>query len=308
MSTQIAFTPEELVLQQLLEYEEEPLRILPSGEELKGRLRDEIRLALAQIESPQIHSLVETCFEQIVVVFGRLALIESNLRKLDTLLESLSIFDVLQYEIRNFVQFLETEALSNEELDAKLGETLDGICYGISHDIKRIFERELSGDIRNQTTPIVYGKIVHSHGLLTNCFQQSLITLLQLFNHSVDPLSVFNDFEERVRQSLILCNDLAALLRVVRTAEHQTTPESLNQLVQSVLNFRDNSMHYLMYRDWRGYERLALALIAAIEANSDAKDLLHQFSCFLELLYGHVKMRAVLKDMFPGGGEALEGE
>ena len=308
MLTQIAFTPEELVLQQLLEYEEEPLRLLPSGEELKGRLRDEIRLALSQVESPQIHSLVETCFEQIVVVFGRLALIESNLRKLDTLLESLSIFDVLQYEIRNFVQFLETEALANERLDAKLGETLDGICYGISHDIKRIFERELSGDIRNQTTPIVYGKIVHSHGLLTNCFQQSLITLLQLFNRSVDPLSIFNDFEERVRQSLILCNDLAALLRVVRTAEHQPTPDSLNQLVQSTLNFRDNSMHYLMYRDWRGYERLALALIAAIEANSDAKDLLHQFNCFLELLYGHVKMRAVLKDMFPGEGEAAEEE
>jgi hypothetical protein len=238
-------------------------------------------------------------------VFGRLALIESNLRKLDTLLESLSIFDVLQYEIRNFVQFLETEALTNAGLDARLAETLDGICYGISHDIKRIFERELSGDIRNQTTPIVYGKIVHSHGLLTNCFQQSLITLLQLFNRSVDPLRIFNDFEERVRQSLILCNDLAALLRVVRTAEHQATPESLNQLVQSALNFRDNSMHYLMYRDWRGYERLALALIAAIEANSDAKDLLHQFNCFLELLYGHVKMRAVLKDMFPSGGEEI---
>lgn len=306
MSTQIAFTPEDLVLQQLLEYEEEPLRILLSGEELKGKLRDEIRLALSQIENPQIQLLVETCFEQIVVVFGRLALIESNLRKLDTLLESLSIFDVLQYEIRNFVQFLETEALTNEGLDAKLGETLDGICYGISHDIKRIFERELSGDIRNQTTPIVYGKIVHSHGLLTNCFQQSLITLLQLFNRSVDPLSIFNDFEERVRQSLILCNDLAALLRVVRTAEHQPTPESLNQLVQSALNFRDNSMHYLMYRDWRGYERLALALIAAIEANSDAKDLLHQFNCFLELLYGHVKMRAVLKDMFPSGDNATE--
>jgi len=308
MSTHISFTPEELVLQQLLEYEEEPLRTLPSGEELKGRLRDEIRLALSQVDSPEIHSLVETCFDQIVVVFGRLALIETNLRKLDMLLESLSIFDVLQYEIRNFVQFLETEALANERLDARLLETLDGICYGISHDIKRIFERELSGDIRNQTTPIVYGKIVHSHGLLTNCFQQSLITLLQLFNRSVDPLSIFNDFEERVRQSLILCNDLSALLRVVRTAEHQTTPESLGQVVQSALNFRDNSMHYLMYRDWRGYERLALALIAAIEANSDVKDLLHQFNCFLEVLYGHVKMRAVLKDMFPSGGEEVGQE
>jgi hypothetical protein len=308
MSTQIGFTPEEMILQQLLEHDEEPLRSLPSGEKLKSRLRDEIKLALAQIDNPEIYLLVETCFEQIVVVFGRLALIESNLRKLDTLHESLSIFDVLQYEIRNFVQFLEIEALTNTELEEKLADTLDGICYGISHDIKRIFERELSGDIRNQTTPIVYGKIVHSHGLLTNCFQQSLITLLQLFNRSVDPLGIFNDFEERVKQSLILCNDLAALLRVVRTAEHLGTPESLNHVVQSALTFRDNSMHYLMYRDWRGYERLALALIAAIEANSDSKDLLHQFNCFLEILYGHVKMRAVLKDMFPNEGDVSEGE
>jgi len=101
---------------------------------------------------------------------------------------------------------------------------------------------------------------------------------------------------------------LSALLRVVRTAEHQGTPESLHQVVQSALNFRDNSMHYLMYRDWRGYERLALALVAAIEANSDSKDLLHQFNCFLELLYGHVKMREVLKDMLPSGGEETVGE
>jgi hypothetical protein len=80
----------------------------------------------------------------------------------------------------------------------------------------------------------------------------------------------------------------------------------MHEVVQAALNFRDNTMHYLMYRDWRSYERLALALIAAIEANSDSKDLLHQFNCFLELLYGHVKMRAVLKDMFPSSEEAVD--
>ena len=306
MSTQIAPTPEDLVLQQLLEYSEEPRRTLPSSEELQGRLRTEIIIALNQIEDPAVYALVETCLEEIVRVFGRLALIENNLHKLDTLLESLSILDVLQYETRNFVQFVETEALGLDPIGEKLREVFDGICYGVSHDLKRIFERELTGSIREQTTPIVYGKIVHAHGLLTNCFQQSLITLLQVFNPSVEPLLLFNDFEERVKQSLILCNDLLSLIRVVGQAQEQGTPQSLRQVVQSALNFRDNSMHYLMYRDWRGYERLALALIAAIEANRDSKDLLHQFSCYLELLYGHVKMRAVLKDMFPTSNEAIE--
>jgi len=306
MSTQIVYTPEELVLQQLLEYTEEPLRTLPSGEELQARLRDEIRVALSRVEDRTVYRLVQTTFEEIVRVFGRLALIETNLHKLDTLLESLSILDVLQYETRNFVEFLETEALTADALNDRLRETLDGICYGISHDLKRIFERELAGNIREQTTPIVYGKIVHAHGLLSNCFQQSMITLLQMFNPSIEPLLIFDDFEERVRQSLILCNDLSSLLRVVRNAERRGTSDALHEVVQAALNFRDNSMHYLMYRDWRGYERLALALIAAIEANSDSKDLLHQFNCFLELLYGHVKMRAVLKDMFPSSGDTAE--
>jgi len=305
MSSQIAFSPEELLLQQLLEYSEEPFKDRNVGEKLQGKLRDEIRSALSRIDDPSVYRLVQNCFEEIGRVFGRLALIESNLTKLDMLLESLSIFDVLQYEIRNFVQFLETEALTAETLDDKLREVLDGICYGISHDVKRIFERELASGIRDQTTPIVFGKIVHSHGLLTNCFQQSMITLLQVFNSGIEPLAIFDDFEERVRQSLILCNDLQSLIRVVRAAEQQGTPESLSQVAQSALHFRDNSMHYLMYRDWRGYERLALALITAIEANSDSKDLLHQFNCFLQLLYGHVKMRAVLKDMFPAS-EAVE--
>src|SRR5215475_5868554 len=206
MSSQIAFTPEDLLLQQLLEYTEDPFPGLSSNEQLQGKLRDEIRIALERIEEPIVYELVETCFEEIVRVFSRLALIESNLQKLDTLLESLSLLDVLQYEIRNFVQFLETDALTTLPLDQKLREILDGICYGISHDLKRIFEREVAGDIRNQTNPIVFGKIVHTHGLLRNCFQQSLITLLQVFNPSVDPLDLFNDFEERVRQSLILCN------------------------------------------------------------------------------------------------------
>jgi hypothetical protein len=305
MSTQIVSTPEEMILQRLLEHREEPLPALPYREELQATLQNEISIALNRIDHPAVHQVAENVFEEIVRVFGRLALIESNLHKLDTLLESLSILDVLQFEIRNLVDFLQ-RATKSDYVDEKLREVFDGICYGISHDLKRIFERELAGNVREQTTPIVYGKISHAHGLLTNCFQQSFITLVQIFNPAIDPLHLFNDFEERVRQSLILCNDLSSLMRVVRHATAQTTPDTLHDVVQSALKFRDGSMHYLMYRDWRGYERLALALIAAIEANGDAKDLLHQFSCFLELLYSHVKMRAVLKDMFPSSSAVVE--
>jgi hypothetical protein len=306
MSTQISVTPDELIFQRLLEHQDEQLAAMVKNQALQERLGSEIRTALAQIEDPIVHKIAETVFSEIVRVFGRLTLIENNLHKLDTLLENLSLLDVLQFEIHNFVDFLENEAMKSDAVNGKLHDVLDGICYGISHDLKRIFERDLTGGIRDQSTPIVYGKILHAHGLLTNCFQQSVITLMQVFNPSLDPLQIFDDFEERVRQSLTLCNDLSSLMRVARQAEAENTPDALRLVVQDTLKFRDGSMHYLMYRDWRGYEKLALTLIASIEANHDSRDLLHQFSCYLEVLYGHVKMRAVLRDMFPSSDEDVE--
>ena len=306
MSTQISVTPDELIFQRLLEHQDEQLAAMVKNQALQERLRGEVTTSLDQIDDPVVHEIAETVFSEIVRVFGRLTLIENNLHKLDTLLENLSLLDVLQFEIHNFVDYLENEAMRSDAVNGKLHDVLDGICYGISHDLKRIFERDLTGGIRDQSTPIVYGKILHAHGLLTNCFQQSVITLMQVFNPSLDPLQVFDDFEERVRQSLTLCNDLSSLMRVARQAEAENTPDALRLVVQDTLKFRDGSMHYLMYRDWRGYEKLALSLIASIEANHDSRDLLHQFSCYLEVLYGHVKMRAVLRDMFPSSDEGVE--
>src|SRR5678815_972659 len=148
--------------------------------------------------------------------------------------------------------------------------------------------------VTEQSTPVVYGKILHAHGLLTNCFQQSIITLLQVFNPSADGASLFNDSESRLQQSLLLCRELSTLMGVVRLAESDQGPDLLRKVVDKILEFRDGAMQYLMYKDWRGYENLALEVISSIEDNIDPKALLHRFYCYLELLYGHVKMRAVL--------------
>jgi hypothetical protein len=306
MSTLIVATPEELLLQRLLERSEDPLPVTGLSEELKARLHSEIKVALAAIEDPVVSEVVQTIFEEILRVFDRLKLIESNLSKLDTLQENLSILELLQFEIRYLIEFIEAKAMYTEGVSERLHETFDGISYGISHDVKRVFERELLGGIKEQSTPVVYGKILHAHGLLTNCFQQSLITLLQALNPKMDPFDIFNDFEERLRQSLALCNDLSSLMRIVKQAEAQPTSDTLHAVLQHAIEFRDGSMQYLMYRDWRGYEPLALALITAIESNNDSKDLLHQFGCYLEVLYGHVKMRAVLRDMFTSSGNVPE--
>jgi hypothetical protein len=270
--------------------------------ELQVNLQNEIDLVVRQIQDPELRQISQAILGEMLRFFDWLARIENNLHKLDTLLESLSLLEILEFEARSLTDFIETRAIPAAFKNERLHEVLDGITYGISHDLGRIFERELVRGATEQSIPIVYGKILHAHGLLTNCFQQSTITLLQVFHPNLDASTLFNDVELRLQQSLTLCKDLSSLMRFVRLAQANADPDVLRSLTARILEFRDGSMQYLMYKDWRGYETLALEVITAVENNLDPKPLLHRFICFLEVLYGHVKMRAVLAEEFPYSG------
>ena len=278
-----------------------------SQREVQANLQNAIDHVIRNIENPELRNITQTILGEMLRFFDWLDRIENNLHKLDTLLESLSLLEVVEFEARSLIDFIERRAIKAGSVNDRLHEVLDGITYGISHDLRRIFERELVRGVTEHSIPIVYGKILHAHGLLTNCFQQSTITLLQVFNPKLDATSLFNDIEARLKQSLVLCKDLSSLMRFVRLSQANSDADVLRTVVDRILEFRDGSMHYLMYKDWRGYESLALEVITAIENNLDPKPLLHRFLCFLEILYGHVKMRAVLAENFPfSGGDPEE--
>jgi hypothetical protein len=275
--------------------------------EVQANLKTAVSQVINGIHGRDLRDVTETILSEMLRFFDWLDRIENNLHKLDTLMESLSLLEVLEFEARSLVDFIEARAIHVATGNDRLHEVLDGIIYGITHDLRRIFERELVRGVTEHSTPIVYGKILHAHGLLTNCFQQSTITLLQVFSPQLNASSLFNDIESRLKQSLVLCKDLSSLMRFVRLSQANSDPDVLRTVVDRILEFRDGSMHYLMYKDWRGYESLALEVITAIENNLDAKPLLHRFITFLELLYGHVKMRAVLAENFPySGGEDVD--
>ena len=270
--------------------------------EVQANLQNEIDSVTTQITHPELREISQTILAEMLRFFDWLTRIENNLHKLDTLLESLSLLEVLEFEARSLTDYIDSKGIKLAAGNERLHDVLDGICYGINHDLRRIFERELVRGVTEQSIPIVYGKIMHAHGLLTNCFQQSTITLLQVFKPELDASKLFNDCELRLQQSLVLCKDLSSLMRFVRLAQANADPDVLRSVTARILEFRDGSMQYLMYKDWRGYENLALEVITAIENNLDAKPLLHRFICYLEVLYGHVKMRAVLAEAFPYSG------
>jgi len=303
MSTSLAYVAYDLDPQLPLLINELPTDPLTQVQrEVQANLQHEIDSVVEQITDRELREISQTILGEMLRYFNWLARIENNLHKLDTLLESLSLLEVIEFEARSVTDYIDTRAIRLAAGNERLHEVLDGISYGITHDLRRIFERELVRGVTEQSIPIVYGKIMHAHGLLTNCFQQSTITLLQVFKPGLDATTLFNDVELRLHQSLILCKDLSSLMRFVRLAQANDDPNVMREVTARILEFRDGSMQYLMYKDWRGYENLALEVITAIENNLDPKPLLHRFICFLEVLYGHVKMRAVLAEKFPYSG------
>jgi len=307
MATSLAYLTQEPDPQVPLLSDTLPVDLQTQGQlEIQANLNFEIHSVITSITNPELREISQTILREMLRFFDWLTRIENNLKKLDTLLESLSILEVLEFEARSLTDYIETRAIQAARGHERLVDVLDGITYGITHDLRRIFERELVRGVTEQSIPIVYGKIMHAHGLLTNCFQQSTITLLQVFKPNVDGSKLFNDVELRLEQSLVLCKDLSSLMRFVRLAQAKGDPDVLRSVTTRILEFRDGSMQYLMYKDWRGYECLALEVITAIENNLDPKPLLHRFICYLEVLYGHVKMRAVLADDFPYSGKEEE--
>lgn len=308
MSTSLAYITQELEPQLLLLTD--AVLLDPQTQvqrEVRANLQHEIYSVSTEITDPALREISQTILGEMLRFFDWLARIENNLHKLDTLLESLSLLEVLEFEVRSLIDYIDIRAIKLAAGNEKLHEVLDGISYGITHDLRRVFERELVRGVTEQSIPIVYGKILHAHGLLTNCFQQSTITLLRVFKPTLDASTIFNDVELRLEQSLILCKDLSSLMRFVRLAQANADPDVLRSVTARILEFRDGSMQYLMYKDWRGYESLALEVITAVENNLDSKPLLHRLICYLEVLYGHVKMRAVLAENFPYSGGEQEG-
>ena len=142
----------------------------PLQREVQANLQHEVDLVLQRITSPNLREISQTILGEMLRYFDWLTRIENNLQKLDTLLESLSLLEVLEFDARSLTDFIDTRAIKLAAGNERLLDVLDGISYGITHDLRRVFERELVRGVTEQSIPIVYGKILHAHGLLTNCF------------------------------------------------------------------------------------------------------------------------------------------
>jgi len=235
-------------------------------------------------------------FDDLLRLLECLDLIEVHLRKVDSAEQTFALFQLIHDDARALVDFMQSEAMRPEAVTGELFETLDGISFAVNHDLQRVFETNPSRSGEGNETHVITGRLYRAHDVLTNCLQQSTITLAIVFDPELDGTKLFNNSDMRFRQSLELCEDLAQLIQLVEAAEENQA--AFGPLAEGVQKFRNESMELLMYSDWPQFENLC-EQIDLQRGGQQLDAVLHQFHCYLETLLGQVRMRAVLANVFP---------
>ena len=270
---------------------------LTTRESNRPPVRLQIDLLVARIEHRASREIVSTVFEDLLCLLERMDWIQNHLRRVDQAVETFVLFQLIHDEARSLVEFIRTRALSADGITETLYETLDGITFAMNHDLQRVFGSELDGPIPNEPA-VVVGKLIRSHGVLTNCLQQSAITLAMVFDPAFVGAKLFNNSDVRYWESIELCNELSDLIQLLACFEDKRDERARGSLAGGINKFHSQSMQFLMYTDWPEFESFCKRAISSLDEPQQLESVIHQFRCYLETLLSEVKMRAVLAEVF----------
>jgi hypothetical protein len=206
----------------------------------------------------------------------------------------LLVFSLVNSELRQLFDFIETRICRHPEIAPDCAETLDATIFAMSQEIKKVFSYELVGLVYLRHAPPIFAKVENSHGLLKNSLQQSIVQISQAFDPGFDGKQLFSTYTTRLEQSRRLLQEIASLLESVRQFEDIADHEGLQPLLRSFEDFRQKSLKYLMFKDWEEFEKF-MEEIETSKTREPLRFALHKFRIFMEALLGEVSKRSVLQ-------------
>ncbi len=220
-------------------------------------------------------------------------------RHLDEMRTSVLIFSLVAAESRALVEYIRTEQV-------KVGEkggfpaSFASFVYCVPLELRKVISTELSELTSFKQADAVYVKIENSHGILRDCFQQSVIQLAQSFDPKIEGRDIFPRFRTHFEQSQKLRRDLLTLTVAVHKFAEEQSKERAARMRKLISLFYDRSLRYLMYRDWSSFESFAVELLKCDDLPGMVQ-MAHRFETYLKTLLREVSKRNVLR--IPGESE-----
>ncbi len=212
----------------------------------------------------------------------------------ESLKSTILVFALITSETRLLLGYLERKVLKGLDPERPLAQVCDSFIYCLPLELKKVLNTELLDLSVARQADSIRARVENSHGILRDCFQQSVVQLAQVFDPQVEGQEVFPDFTAKLEQSLRLREGLLLLIRAVRRFQARRDDEAALQMKDEISSFYDSNMKYLMYRDWAGFE---LFFIEILKCSSVAalSQIGHRFETFLMTLFREIQKRSILQ-------------
>jgi hypothetical protein len=214
----------------------------------------------------------------------------------DQLKNTILLFSLVTSETRLLLAYLERRVLKTMEPDTALYQLYDSFVYCLPFELKKVINTELLDISVARQPDIVRARVENSHGILKDCYQQSVVQLAQVFDPALPGSSIFPDFKAKLEQSVHLRDSLARLIRAVRAFQATRDEVTGIRMKEEISVFYDNDMKDLMYRDWSGFELFFIEILKCTSLPA-LLQIGHRFETFLMTLYREVQKRSILQSL-----------
>jgi hypothetical protein len=222
-------------------------------------------------------------------------LVSADLAKDRPLKQHLVIFSLLHEEMGTLSDFLRARFLRNKEAGHPLRNAAELIAYSLKMEAQRVLDRELIFVSRETDPGLIYTRIENAHGLLRNCCESGLLTLIQAVDKDFDVTLLFPSRGESLITAERLRQDLWQLRQWLMDVLGNKEELDSNGITERLISFKETSLRSLMYRDWAEFEAFSDAL--AISANFiEIRTHIRKFVSFLEMLIQEVSKRSVFQE------------
>lgn len=256
-------------------------------------IRIRLNSIVETIEPVPLRELVSNVFARLSELLDYLDFLEGCLRSDELLPKSYLIVKFLNEKSQALVFYIESTVEVDESVTDGLRTLLDSTNFAIRHEVGRVLDT--STPSLSHPHDELRTELTRAHGILRNCFQQSVISIALVFDSTITSMELFDDFRIKREQSMILLQALTILNDQTRESENVRNLDSYFALVEGLKMFRQGYMSYLNYSDWAEFESFADRITAA-RTEFDLTETMNQFACYLDALVGHVQLRSVFHD------------
>jgi hypothetical protein len=214
----------------------------------------------------------------------------------EQLKSTILIFALITSETRLLLAYLERRVLKGLNSDTALYQLYDSFVYCIPLELKKVINTELLDISVARQADNIRARVENTHGILKDCFQQSVVQLGQVFDAQIQGEDIFGDFTAKLDQSVRLRDGLARLVKAVREFQEQRDDQSAIRMKEEISRFYDNNMKYLMYRDWSGFELFFIEILKCTSLTG-LQTIGHRFDTFLMTLFREVQKRQILRNV-----------